>query len=99
MSAAARPNRSGSLTRRLSSGIAARGIAARANRPRQLRAAPASPRTTAIIPVPTPHPAVTSAMPLVRSLLRVSSAAITPLTEFVADSSGRPRANRATNHQ
>jgi hypothetical protein len=38
-------------------------------------------------------------MALARSRLRVSSAAITPLIAFVPASSGRPRANNATNHQ
>jgi hypothetical protein len=80
-------NRSGSSRRRLSSGNAASGISVSPNRPRQLSAVPATPRTTAMRPVPPSQAAVTKARALARSRLQVSSAAITPLMAFVPTTS------------
>jgi len=46
-----------------------------------------------------PYPAVIRAIALARSRVSVSSAATTTAIALVADSIGRPNANRATNHQ
>jgi hypothetical protein len=81
----------GLLEPALSRDIADRGITVSPNKPRQLSAVPATLHHSDEA-VPAPKPAVTSAMALARSLLRVSSAAITPLIALVAASSARPRA-------
>src|SRR6266542_3247162 len=91
--------RSGSLSLGAISGVTASGTRASANSPRKPSWSPKTPRSRAVRPAPMPKPAVIRAIALTRSWLVVSSAAITPATVLVADSSGRPRAKIATNHQ